>query len=196
MAKELKPEQNPVPAPDASEVQEPPKSYRLYIALAFVALILFQAIILAVALRAWFPPQVRVPGGLNAVNGAGMGLDGVDLVPPDLVKREDEIEIEINEGRAFRVKKTTVDDQLETFSVVMHVAVRTREKRKFDPRYEARKNTINDQIESMLDASSTDDRKEVGLTAIKAKAKKIINDELGVPFVQRVLLTDKVHELQ
>jgi hypothetical protein len=56
MAKEQKPETSLPPAPDSLEELGPPKSYRLYIAIGLVSLVLFQTIILAVALRAWFPP--------------------------------------------------------------------------------------------------------------------------------------------
>ena len=196
MAKELKPEQNSAPDSDVSEVQDPPKSYRLYIALGIVALILFQTVILAAALRAWFPPPGNTMGGLNALDNPGQGFDGTDTVPPNIVNKEELDEKPINEGKAFRVIDA-LDDQVETFSLVMYVRVRKKEGQKFDTRYNMCKVTIKDRIESMLAASAgTEDRKEVGSTAIKAKAKKIINEELGVPYVQEVLVFDKVHEVR
>jgi len=195
MAKELKPEQNPEPAPDVSDIPDPPKSYRLYIALGFVALILFQTVILAAALRTWFPPPGRANIGLNPSDNPGQGFESTDMVPPNIVSKEDLEERPINEGKAFKVTQA-VDDQVENFSLVMHVRVRPKEGKKFDTRYEKCKVTIKDRIESMLAASSTDDRKEVGSTAIKAKAKKIINEELGVPYVQEVLVSERAHTVQ
>ena len=84
MAKEQKPEQNPVPAQDDSEALGPPKSYSWHIALAFVSLVLFQTIVLAVALRAWFPPQKPPNMGLNRVDSVDMSIDGVNPVPPNI----------------------------------------------------------------------------------------------------------------
>ena len=195
MAKEQKPEQDPVPGPDAPEEQGPPKSYRLYIALAIVALILFQTIVLAVALRSWFPPPAQANMGLDPVNNAGAGLDDVPIVPQNIGKKEEFIEKMINEGKAIRTKKA-LDDGMETFSVVVSVTVRTKEDGKFTTRYEACQNRIKDKLESMLEGSSAGEREEVGLTAIKARAKKIINDELEVPYVQEVLMFDNVYEKQ
>jgi len=195
MARELKPDQNPEPAPDTFEIQEPPKSYRLYIVLGFVVVILFQTILMAAAFRSWFPPPGKANMGLNPSDNAGMGLDDVALVPPDIGKREELVEKAINEEKAFRVTQA-MDDQVETFSLVMRVTVRKREEFKFTKRYEACKFTINDRIESMLAASTTEDRREVGSTAIKAKARKIINDELIVPYVQEVLISERFHEVR
>ena len=195
MAKELKPEQNPGPAPDVSEVPDPPKSYRLHILIALVALVLFQTIILAVALQTWFPPPGEPIIGLNSLDSAGRGLDDVDVVPPDIGKKDELVEISIHEGKAFKTTQT-LDGEVETFSLVMRVTVKKRDEKKFNTRYEACKYTIDDRIESMLATSSSDDRKEAGSTAIKAKAKKIINGELRVSYVQEVLISEKFHQVQ
>ena len=195
MARELKPEQNTEVAPDVSAILEPPKSYRLYIVLGFVVVILLQTFIMAAAFRSWFPPPGLPNMGLNPSDNAGLGLDEAGLVPPNIGKREEVLEKPINEGKALKVKQT-VYDQTETFSLILHVRVRKKDERKFDLRYEACKQTIRDRLESMLAVSSTEDRKEAGSTAIKAKAKKVINDELGFPYVQEVLVSEKVTELQ
>ena len=195
MAKELKPEQNPAPALDAAEVQEPPKSYRMHILLGFAALVLFQTIVLALALRTWFPPSGLPNGGLNPVDNAGRGLDDVDIGPPNIGKQEEFAELAINEGKP--IKATLKDDeQVIGFSLVMRVRVRKKEDPKFTKRYDVCRYTISDRIETMLSASSLDDINEAGLTAIKARAKKIINEELGVSYVQEVLVYDKVIEIK
>jgi hypothetical protein len=189
MAKEQKPEQNPAPAPDVPEELGPPKSYRLHIALGLVALVLFQTVVLAVALRAWFPPPGIVNLGLDPVNSVGMGLDDVNTVPPDIGKREALLEKPINEGKPLKIQQIRADGT-ETFSLVMHVVVRKKEDKKFDTQYDLRKHTIKDRVEMMMTASTPEDRSEVGLTAIRAKAKKIINEVLEVPYVQDVLISE------
>jgi hypothetical protein len=194
MARELKTEQNPAPESDASEILEPPKSYRTYILLGFVAFVLFQTLVLAVALRTWFPPPGQSNMGLNPSDNAGMGLDDVGIGPPNIGKQEEFPEKSINEGTAFKIRQP-VDDQMTTFSLVMRVTVRKKDDKKFTTRYELCKYTINDRIESMLAASSQEDRYEAGSTAIKAKAKKIINDELGFPYVQEVLISERFIEI-
>ena len=196
MAKELKPEQNPAPAPEASEILEPPKSYRMHILLGIVALVLFQTIVLAVALRAWFPPPRLPNGGLNPVDNAGRGLDDVDIGPPNIGKQEEFLEKPINEGKPIRVTLTEEDQQVISFSLVLRVTIRKKDDKKFTLRYEACRYTISDRIESMLSGSSPEDRNEVGSTAIKARAKKIINEELRVSYVQEVLVSDKVIEIK
>ena len=194
MAKELKPEQNPAPEPDAAEVLEPPKSYRMHILLGIAALVLFQTIVLAVALRAWFPPPGLPNSGLNPVDNAGKGLDDVEVGPPNIGKQEEFVEAPINDGNAFTVKKI-VDDQTVSFSLVMRVRIRKKEETKFTKRYDLCKYTINDRIESMLAIANDEDRNEAGSTAIKARAKNIINTELIVPYVQEVLVSGKVTEI-
>jgi hypothetical protein len=191
MAKEQKPETSLPPDPDASEALGPPKSYRLYIAIGLVSLVLFQTFILAIALRAWFPLPKEANMGLDIINNSSKGLDEVDTVPPDIGQSEALLEKPVNEGKAIKVQQLR-GDQIETFSLVMHVRIRKKDERKFDDQYEKCKNTINDRITSMLKATSPEDRTELNSTAIKAKAKKVINDVLGVTYVQEVLVTEVV----
>jgi hypothetical protein len=101
------------------------------------------------------------------------------------------LERQINEGKAIKVQWTR-GDQIETFSLVMGVRIRKKDERKYDDQYEKCKNTIKDRVERMLSATSSDDRIELGYTAIKAKAKKTINEVLGIPYIQEVLITDVV----
>ena len=78
----------------------------------------------------------------------------------------------------------------------MGVRVRETDGSRFDKRYEKCRDTINDRIETMLRASSPEDLREVSSTAIKARAKKIINDELGINYVQEVLVSAVDYNVQ
>jgi len=192
MAKEQKPEQSPAPTPDAPEVQGPPKSYRLHIALGFVSLILLQMIILYLLLP---PRQVPKPfDGLNPVDGIG-GYEGSSPVPPGVIKPEDVVERAIQEAKAFTGKKTR-NDATETYSLVMHVTVRSKESNKFDKRYADCQQAIIDRVSGMLDANVAEYNNEVNYTTLKEKAKREINGVLGTPWVQSVLISNFTFESQ
>ena len=191
MAKERKQEQVQVPATETDiEPMGPPKSYRLHLMLGFVCLILFQMIVLSILL----PPRDKVRRGgfgLDPVKGVG-GFDKTNLVPPDIVKNEPMVEKQIGD-KAFKVK-IFKGEANETFSVVIHVQIRKADESKFNKRYEACMNDINDRITSVLYASNDNERREVGFTAIKEKIKRAINDVLGTPWVQAVFCTEPAFE--
>ena len=187
MAKEQKQEQNPPPVPDVPEAAGPPKSYRLYISLGFVSLILFQMILLFLLLPAKPPPSNR---------GITVGEDFKSNVgePQSVIRSDPTVEIQIGDRNTFSIKDTR-GDGVETFSLEMHVVIRERDKRSFDRRHERCTIEVIDRANGVLRASSTDERKEAGNTAIKERVKREINLVLGTPWVQQVLFTRVVHEV-
>ena len=191
MAKEQK-QQEVAPNPDDVEVQEPPKSYRLYISLGFVSLILFQMIVLWLILPSG--TAARGPGGLNPVNGVG-DFEGVSGVPPGVRTTERVVEIPIDEGSPFTVKGPR-NDANETFTVRIVVQVRRADERNFNRQYEARMFEIHDRINDILDGSTIEQRQEAGLTTIKERLRRGINEVIGPPLVLQVFLLGRSFESQ
>jgi len=190
MAKEQKKEQDAPPVPEVPEVAGPPKSYRLYILLGFVSLILFQMTTLFLLLPAkQEPPRT----GIDVVNGTINYGDGSNQ-PRDVIKSEDMETILIGDNNTFKFSETT-DDGIESFSLVLHVSVRTADKRKFDTRYEKCSIRVIDRVSSELRASTTDERKEASLAAIRERVKRRINDVLGTPWVQEVFFVQVNHSV-
>ena len=187
MAKEQKQEQTP-PAPDAPEVAGPPKSYRLYIALAFVSLILLQMIVLFLALPAkQIPPKIGVD-----VQSAG-NIEGVTDTPADPIKVPATVEKIIGDNKSFKISNPVDGDLTDSFSVIMYVKVRKSDESKFDRRYAACTIELIDRVTVELTGSTTEERNETKRTAIRERVKKAINEVLGTPWVQEVLLTEVVH---
>ena len=192
MAKEQKQEQKSAPAPEiVPEAVGPPKSYRLQITLALVSLILFQMAVLWVLL----PPRnvVQKHIGTNVLNGVE-GFDDPNIVPEDIGNKIPMVERQIGE-KEFKVKNVH-NEANETFSLTMHVKVRKADAKKFDARYLICMNEIIDRVTGILHASTPQERGEVGLAAIKEKAKRAINAVLGTPWVQEVLCSNPSFESQ
>jgi len=192
MAKEQK-SPEPAPALDAaSEVAGPPKSYRLQIMLGFVSLVLFQLIVLVLAVSALtkqVPTQPGLPGG-----GIPTDIDTPSTVPPGIGQRVKMSERSIGEA-AFKVKVPDGEDQV-TFTVRVHVLIRERDERAFDKQYLQYMHTIEDKVTTVLKASTREERKEAASTAIKQRIKREINRVLDTPLVQDVLVTESNFETQ
>ena len=99
------------------------------------------------------------------------------------------VEIPIREGEKFTVSNLR-NGENETFSVSLFVQVRRSEQSRFTRVYDQRTNEITDRIISILGATTTAERQEIGYTAIKEKVRRGINDVLGTPWVQQVFLRD------
>ena len=184
-------QKQPEPAPiPGDEAQEPPKSYRGQIALGLAALILFQMIVLWSVL----PPRTVVQdrGGLHLPAGEET-FGGVRPLPPEIQGPTDlMVERQIGEG-PIRVRAQQNDANV-TFALVMHVQIRQREERAFDREYERRMNAVMTAVTTVLQGSTSDEREEIGYTAIREKSKRAINQVLGTPWVQTVFVRDVVHE--
>jgi len=104
------------------------------------------------------------------------------------------VEMPIGEG-PIRVSRLQ-NDTTETFSLVMHVAIRKRDENQFQRRYVQCENEIIDRITEIISVSIPDELGEIGLgTSIRERAKQAINDVLGTPWVLEVFLTDVVLRL-
>ena len=192
MAKEQK-SPEPAPALDAApEVAGPPKSYRLQIMLGFVSLVLFQLIVLVLAVSA-LTKQVPTQPGLPDW-GIPTDIDTPSTVPPGIGQRVKMSERSIGEA-AFKVKVPDGEDQV-TFTVRVHVLIRERDERAFDKQYLQYMHTIEDKVTTVLKASTREERKEAASTAIKQRIKREINRVLDTPLVQDVLVTESNFETQ
>jgi flagellar basal body-associated protein FliL len=197
MAKEApKPEQNPAattPAP-AADVAEagPPKSYRLYMILGFVSLILFQMIVLFLVVLALPTGQTSPEEGLRVTDGPGT-YDGPSATTGPPVVRQRDAVVERLIG-TFTVKHVR-NEANESLALTMHVTIRQgREARNFDIRFEACKQQIIDRVTNILNVSTPAERSEAGNTTLKERSKRAINEVLGTPWVQEVLISDFKYE--
>ena len=189
MAKEQK-QENPPPAPDAPEAAGPPKSYRLYIALGFVSLILLQIILVFLMIPAKQPvPQV----GADVVNGTS-NFGNVSSEPTNPLPVEPTLEIPIGDKNTFKIR-TNRGDSTDSFSVVMTVIIRKADERAFNRRYPLCTMQVLDRATMIINASTTEERREPEHTAIKERVRRGINEVLGMPWVQRVLFTEVNHEV-
>jgi len=183
MAKDPKQEQKPVPTPEVpAEPVGPPKSYRMLATLGFVSLILCQVIVLFLILPA------RSPYG-------GTEQSIVNPKLPGSVSQKPMVEKSIFEGKSFEVRNLR-DDSTEKFTVKIDVAVFTSDGIKFDKQYESRTAQIHDRVTSILTATATRERQEPGLTTIKEKLRRGLNDALGTPWVQEVYCTGVEIDIQ
>jgi hypothetical protein len=191
MAKEVKKE--PVPVVEAPESAASPKSYRLQIILGLAGLILFQMIVLWLLLPS--RKDIETNLGVDPANGVA-GYDVPNGLPPDIGKKEPMVEKPISE-KPFKVKETKADaETTETFSVTIHAKIRKKDERAFDKRYVECQFEIIDAVTTVLQGSTSDDRRSVGLTNIKEKVKKAVNDVLGAPYIQEILAQDPSLEQQ
>ena len=173
MAKDPKQEQKPAPAPEIPpEPVRPPKSYRMLAMIAFVNLVLFQAILLFLLLPTKSPYDI-----------SKQQIDNTK--PPDVAPSQPIVERPINEGKPITVKNVQGDSSV-TFKVKVDVAVLIVDSSKFDKQYLARTAQIIDRASGILRATTSEERQEAGLTTIKEKLKRGFNEALGTPWVQYV----------
>ena len=84
---------------------------------------------------------------------------------------------------------TTRNDMNEKFSLTMHVVVHQREQRAFERQYERHGQRVIERIETIMLAATLEERMEVGYTTIKERSRQAINEILGTPWVQEVLIS-------
>jgi len=186
MAKEQKTtELASVPDFDAPAALGPPKSYRTQIMLGFVGLVLFQMIVLWMLLPS--RKVVRANIGLDPLNGI-VGIDNVSPMAENLIPREVMTELPL-QNDPFKVKQPR-GEETENLTLRMHVLVRKKEERIFTRQFEQFRMRVLDRVESVITLSTRSERQEIGHTAIKEKSKKAINEALGTPWVQEVLISE------
>jgi len=109
--------------------------------------------------------------------------------------REPMVEMPLGERNTFKMR-TQRGDTTEVFALVIHVSVRRADVRNFERRYAQATFEIIDRVTMVLNASTTEERRETGFTVIKENVKMAINEVLGTPWVQRVFFSEIVHEIQ
>ena len=188
MAKEQK-QENPPPVPEVPEVVGPPKSYRLYIALGFVSLILFQVIVVLLIMPA---KQESPLSGVGPRDGTDFG-DVPDHRP--IIRKEPMVERPIGTNNSFKIRTPAGNDLNSSFNLVMHVRIRSADARAFDKGYADNMILVIDRATSVLRAATIEERDEANHTAIKARLKKAINEVLENTWVQEVLFVEVTHEV-
>jgi hypothetical protein len=178
MAKEQKQEQAQISDLGGAEAPGPPRSFRLYITLGFVSLILFQMIILWLLL-----PGKAAPPSTTTQDGT----------PQKEVKMEEE---PIGEKNSFKFKLYIGNDRTASVSLIMHVKVLTKDKYKFEGEYLKKTFTIISAATEILQAATPEDYREHKNTLIREKLKKAINGKLTHPWVQEVIITELSYEVQ
>ena len=100
-------------------------------------------------------------------------------------------------GHVPLVVATTRNDMNEKFSLTMHVVLYQRDARAFERQYERYVQRIIERVEMIMIAATPEERTEVGFATIKEKSQQAINEILGTPLVQQVIIiTDVTNEVQ
>ena len=99
------------------------------------------------------------------------------------------VELPIRDGEKFTVTNVRGGEN-ETFSLSLWVQVRRRNALDFERAHQRQMNEVIDRITTILSATTTQERSEIGYYTIKAKVQKGINDVLGTPWVQQVFIRD------
>jgi hypothetical protein len=126
--------------------------------------------------------------GVNAPTArgrVGAALERVGVGTP----REQTVEKQINDGKLINVINVR-GEAIEKFSVRLVVSVLRADEKNFDRRYRERTAQILDRIATVLQATTSKERQEAGLDAIKERIKQSINEVLGTPWVQQVFCTE------
>ena len=173
MVKEQYPEQDTEFVPYDSAVPGQPKSFRLYLTLGLGGLILCQVIVLWVLLPS---------------RNAAQEQTEFDSSPSVAQSLEPTVEIPLQKN-LFRVKQFR-GDETENLILRMHVVVKKKESSKFNKQYEQYTQRIIGSVEEILHASSRAERQEPGLNVLREKSKKRINEILGTPLVQQVIISE------
>ena len=190
MAKEQKKEPDPPPVPEVPEAAGPPKSYRLYIALGFVSLILFQMIVLGLLLSLIAQQPAKRPGLEQ-----GNCYDDTVGPPTDVIRTVDTEEITIGDRNTFKFRFPRENDSNESFAFLMTVVVAKSDASKFTTRYDACKNEVAFTVSSVLRASTPEERLEPSHTTIRARVQKEVNTVLRTSWVLTVYFTEVNHEI-
>ena len=137
-------------------------------------------------LRPSAPPHVRAPNKVVVVSGEA---------PPSQEQPSERMVKKTIGDNAFKVAVPEGDSKV-TLSILVHVQIRAEDERAFNRQYELFKHAIEDRIITILKASTTEERMEATLTAIKEKIKRTVNGVLGTPWVVKVLVTEYSLESQ
>jgi len=173
MAKEQKQTQDSAHVPDTSTALGPPKSYRLYVTLGLAAVILCQMIVLWLLLPSRNAAQGQMVSG-----------------PPLMTASSSEPMVEVPlQKDPFKVKQVR-GEETENLTLRMYVLVKKKDASKFTKQYAQYTQRVIDGVEEILHASSRAERQEPGRNTIKEKSKKEINEVLGTPLVQQVLISE------
>ena len=192
MAKEQKQDQNQPPVLEGPESVEPAKSYRLYIALGFVSLILFQMVVLGILLS-FLVQNSPDRGGMNPLDGF-QDFEHSPGQRTGALTRERTTEVQIGTRNTFNITDPRADAN-ETFSLNIFVTVRQADLRRFEKDYESRTAAVIGRVTEILRAATTEERAEAANTAIKERVKRAINDAFETPWVQEVHFTEVSHEI-
>ena len=90
----------------------------------------------------------------------------------------------------------TIENEMNVrFSMTMDVRLRERDERAFDRQYERSAQRIIENIEAIMFASTPEERMDPRLETIREKSQQVINEILGTPWVQLVIITNITMEV-
>jgi len=139
------------------------------------------------------PGTPAAPPPTDAISPTAEGLlpSSPIVVPTPIVPV---VERQIGHG-PLRVR-TVEDDINAEFSLLMHVRVREgRDAARFDREYERRTRQIVEAVEQIMREATRAERQEASLSAIRERAQRAINDILGTPWVQQVIVSEVTIEV-
>ncbi len=187
MAKDTKLDIEAAASLDTGEESTKPRSYRLHILLILIAVVLAEATLLffilpkpgeTAAILSNLPTEQIIDGEIIPVSPAP--------VPGEHPK---ETYAEKPLGDKFTVQNTRPgpEQAIDSFTVTVIVNVLEKDATKYDTLFEKKKFAIRQAVETVLQASTLDERNQVGYSTIKMRIMKEINNVLGVPYVRSVI---------
>ena len=194
MAKDSKPENRLPEDVGAAETGPPREIPRLYILLGLVSLIFFQAMLLAFLL----PSPNQVAKRVEAAAQQEIDDDGGQLVvppiPPEKPVKIDTLEKPFGkpEGEKFRISDVNRSDpsKQDGFTCSVNVVIKKSDERAFDKMYETSVRRIDALIQTILRESTLDERSEPSLSVIRGRIKRRASEDLNIPYILDILITD------
>jgi hypothetical protein len=177
--------------PEPEQTEESPSEKReipkLYILLGFVAIILFQTILLTFLL----PGSPKLPAedtsGDASFNTPKGGAPDVGPMQDPGILREDEIEVEIGEVFEISTPSPKSPEKSDIYTVQFYARIKKSDEPKFTPLYDLNKKTIRWEIRTVLNKAELADKQDPNQTKIRHQVEVKINDILGKPYIKKII---------
>jgi hypothetical protein len=178
--------------PEPEQTEDNPSSEKkgipkLYILLGFVALILFQTILLTFMLPG--SPKLPADGGQPGIeyNPDSPNVRTVDPTIDPAVLKPDEIEVKIGDSFEVATPSPKSVDKTDIYTVQFYARIKKDEESKFTPLYEQNAQTIRYEIRTVLNKAELADKQDPNQTKIRHQVEVKINDILGKAYIKRII---------
>ena len=193
MAKDPKTEIKPpeeVAVAAAAPLKEIP---RLYIILGIIGLIFFEAILLTFLI----PSRESAKAAVEVLDDEI--VSGKSGFKPPPIPEEKPVKVETLEkpfgkpdGEKFRINDVNRTDpsKQDGFTCSVYVVIKKSDETAFNKIYEKHVKQIDWLIQTILRESTLEERTESSLSVIRGRIKRRVSEDLGIPYILEILITD------